>query len=115
MSDQVEMNGELECVRIYPDNPLVKIDLIDDSDSIELMANIFMALPKTVRKFNEYCNKINDTFGDKNDESSYTLNTKNYFSHMLDYYIYITEKLSNECNIEDCDLCLKRDKLLYSM
>ena len=109
MSEQVKMNGELEFVQIYPDNPLVKIDLIDDSESIMLEANIFMSLPKTVGKFNEYCNKINDTFGDKNDESSYTLNKKDYYSQMLYYYIYITDKLSNECNIENCDLCLETD------
>ena len=66
-------------------------------------------LPDTVEKFNVHCDKINETFGDKNDESSYSLNKDIKFSHLIYYRILFNEELSNKCNISEWNLCLKND------
>ena len=109
-SEDIELIGEFIEDEIYPDNPLVKIVLNEDLfeiSHIELTTIISILLPSKAEKFNEHCNKINDTFGEKNDESSYYRKSI-YFSHNLIYNIYINESLSNQCN-NDCNLCLKRD------
>ena len=57
----------------------------------------------------QYCNKINETFGNKIDESSFSLDPEQKVSHNIEYNILINKELSNECSISDCDLCLKSD------
>ena len=95
------------------DNPIVKVLLKDNiftPKNITLTIYISFSLPETVQEFNEYCNKINETFGDKNDESSYTLNKDEKFSQDINYIISINEALSNKCNVNGCDLCLGSDE-----
>ena len=107
-----DINGEEIDYQIYPNNALVKIILneyIFEMPSFMIFLSIFCSLPKKVEQFNKLFNKINDTFGDKTDESSYTLNQKSLYSHTLYYYIYIEQELSNKCNNNLCDLCLKTD------
>jgi len=106
------INGESPANNIDPSNPMIKVILNDNIfkiSNIEFVALIYASLPDTIEKFNENCNKINDTFGDKNDISSYSLNKGQKNSHYIYYKIVINEELSNECNITDCDLCLKKD------
>ena len=93
-----------------PEKPIVKIILNDNIfklSNFEFSVYILFSLPESVEEFNEHCNKINETFGVKNDESSYTLYQCKE-SHIFYYSIFINYELSNNCTV-DCILCLDND------
>ena len=107
----IGINEESINYYVYPNNPLVKVifnDNILGVSNLTFITTIYSSLPDTVEKFNEHCDKINDTFGNKNDESSYVLYTDKD-SHEIYYYIVFKEKLSTICNITNCELCLISD------
>ena len=113
--DNIEIqriNGTKIKSKIASDNPIVKVILNDNIyklTNIIITVYIYFSPPDTIEKFNEHCNKINETFGNKIDESSFSLDPEQKVSHNIEYNILINKELSNECSISDCDLCLKSD------
>ena len=93
---------------IYPDyGELIKIDFsnfIYDIITIEFCLEYFFIYPKKAQDFNLYVDKMNNDYGDSNEEESYFQHS----SYILNanFYININYELNRECNDNNCNLCL---------
>ena len=96
---------------VYPTETLIKIMFDNYSfDKYEFISYYLINInpPDSINEFNEYCDKINDTFGDKNDENSYNFYERQ--SIYAKHSIIIREDLSDNCNNKNCILCLREDR-----
>ena len=111
-----EESGEIisELVYLDYDFGLIRVDLTDyNFEDITIFENypalsysIVLLPPKTPEEFNLYCDNINNTYGNENDDSS--IPKKSIYSGKSDIYIKVKEDLKIDCN-ENCTLCLKND------
>ena len=101
----------LESYYIDPDDSLIKI-VIENGYFIEANYITFhyylRIIPSdNMDENNEFCDEINDTYGDRNNEDSYSFNLK--ASPFNDYNIYIYKDLETSCDDKNCILCLAND------
>ena len=101
----------LDLYYVDPDDSLIKI-VLEEGYSIAQMDIIFyyqlVIIPSdNITEFNEFCDEINDDYGDKNEKNSYPFENK--YSIPNYYHINITENLENVCNDINCILCLEKD------
>ena len=99
---------ELEGVKIYQNDSLVKIviEAIDET-AFPFTLGLIIKPPDDINEINEYCDEINDFYGDKNDKNSYSFVLK--YSVFNIFYFYINENLETICNDTNCILCLRDD------
>ena len=94
----------------YIYNPLediIKIDLTNyEFYEIQIKFDFIVEIktPDEFSEFNKYCDKINDTLGNRNDEKSYNQFIRNLYR--MNYYININQDLSKKCDDPNCILCL---------
>ena len=69
--------------------------------------SIMVSPPKTSKKFNLYCDNINEIYWDKDDDSS--IPKKEIYSMYSEYFLEVKEELTIDCD-ENCTLCLKINK-----
>ena len=79
----------------------------DINEELEFYLSIVAFPEEDLNIFNSYCDKVNDTFGDINDEASYQFDYK----YSLDsiYNLNMKEEFSSKCNDSNCSLCLRND------
>jgi len=106
-------SGEVfnEEIIIYQNDSLIKI-VLEDGYSFEEMEISFdyylIANPSyNINEINEYCDEINDTYGDKNDYNSNPFKVKKSIFNV--YYININKNLKTACNDSNCILCLDNE------
>ena len=94
-----------------PDDNLVKVVLkvgySFEVTLINLMYQVTIIPSNNITEINDYCDEINDVYGDKNDQNSNPFKTKK--SLYNNYNINITENLETVCNNTNCILCLGKD------
>ena len=90
-------------------------ELTDYSRKIENMfldCGLTFGKPNIPSEFNKYCDKINETFGNKNEAESYEISNK---KKLVTYYITIEEDLSTNCKDNNCSLCIEGDEEDYCL
>ena len=95
----------------FPFEDIMKVKIIKYSeilDNMILYYEIIIQTPNEVSEYNKYCDKINDTLGDQNDNKSYIYNYKSSLG--IYHYITINENLLTTCNNPNCTLCLEDNK-----
>jgi hypothetical protein len=104
-------SGEPLDIILDPDDNLLKIVLEDGYSFEKTLINFFFQMAMfpsdNITEINEYCDKINDDYGDKNDKNSIPFSMKE--SLYTDFNILITENLETVCNDTNCILCLGKD------
>jgi len=105
-------SGEiLEQYEIYQNDSVIKIVLEDgysiDANLIYFSYKLVITPSGDINEINEYCDKINDVYGDKKDNNSYSFESKNSIFNSYEFYIY--EDLETICNDSNCILCLRED------
>ena len=75
--------------------------------SIPMIFSSSFESPENAAKYNKYCDFLDDTYGDPNDESQYKKHT--YSPPFFYYYIDINEDLSEDCLDSNCTLCLSNE------
>ena len=118
--DNIIYSFEDESMNIFDffydfDIGLIKVDLTDYNfedisifeDYPAFIYSIILSPPNSSEEFNLYCDKINETYGDKDEDSS--IPTKRIFSMYSNYYIEVKEELTIDCK-DNCTLCLRNDK-----
>ena len=94
---------------------LIRVDLTDCNfedmsifeDYPAFIYSIMASPPNTSKEFNLYCDNINETYGDKDDDSS--IPKQGIYSIYSEYFLEVKEELTIDCN-ENCTLCLKNNK-----
>ena len=104
-------SGKLLDEAFAPDDSLVKV-VLEFGYSFNLSLINFnyqiMIIPSNnITEINDYCDEINDTYGDKNDQKSIPFTMKS--SLYNEYNININENLETICKDSNCILCLRKD------
>jgi len=96
---------------LEPNNSLIKVVLEEgysfDTMDISFDYYVKIAPSDNISEINEYCDEINDIYGDKNYRKSYDSEGKN--SIFNKYNIFTNESLKTICNDTNCILCLGID------
>ena len=101
----------LEQNYMEPNNSLLKV-ILEEGYSFNIINITFdyyvnIIPPNNISEINEYCDEINDIYGNKNYRDSYDSETKKSIFNA--YNIYTNESLETICNDTNCILCLGID------
>ena len=93
---------------IYQNDSLVKIVIeAINKNVLSFDYSLIIKPSDDINEINEYCDEINDVYGDKNDNNSYSFKYKNSVTNS--YEFYINQNLETICNDTNCILCLRND------
>mgnify|MGYP006873012932 CR=1 FL=1 len=94
---------------VEPEDPLVNVTFLSyNKISITMIFGFLLSGPENVDEYNKYCDYIDDTYGDANEEESYKkINSRS----QINYYIDINKNLTtDDCLDFNCTLCLNEDR-----
>ena len=93
---------------IHQNDSLIKIVFEAIDENVIFFGYKLIIKPSDdINEINEYCDKINDVYGDKTDSNSYSFVLKNSAFNSYEFYIY--KDLETICNDTNCILCLRDD------
>ena len=105
--------SRVDLYRFDIEQALIRVDLTKYNleelqyNNIYIKYYIVLSPMTDLEKSNSFCDKINDTFGNKNDENSIRDFKKK--SVLSFFNVSINEKMSSNCSDTNCSLCLKND------